>query len=238
MILPIYFFAYVRNMSPYPTTLPNDALSRARTVLLAVALRYGVPSAALFLAPSGISLDAKQIMAAIWQPFPLYIAVFYNLLRKADASLKTTRRASAVDAKAALFWLKCSLYACALLSAIAHLCIFVPSLFATDPAYSFANVLVPYYLHPYLPIKPITAELPPYRLTVRLLFQHDWLTMTIAAYAFFAWSRHAGRTTLAGPWIARLIGLTVVGGPGAALAWAALEREERCLLALTRDKIL
>lgn len=235
VILPVYFLTYVRNMPVFPTTLPSEPVSRARTVFLSVALGYVAPSVALFLAPSGISLDTKQIIAAIWQPFPIYITILYNLFRRMDSALHREVRSPKTEAKVALFWIKCSYYACAVVSAVSHLSIVLPSLVTSDPAYSFANVLVPYYLHPYLPLKPTAADLPAYRLTVRLLFQHDWLTMTMAASLFFAWSHYQTRATI-GPWIARMALLGVVGGPGAAISWAASDREERIFASLSFRK--
>ncbi len=226
VILPLYFLSYVRNMPSLPSTLPNDSVSRARTVLPAVVLGYVVPSAALFLAPAGTSLDTKQVIAAIWQPFPIYIMVFHNLFRKVDSFLRGPTF-PADESNAASFWIKCSYYASALLSAVAHLTIVLPSLFTSNPAHSFANVFVPYYMHPYLPIKPLSSDLPAYRLTVRLLFQHDWLTMTMATLVFFAWSNHVTRTTSGAPWATRMVLLTLIGGPGTAVAWAAVEREEK-----------
>lgn len=220
--LPMYFMSYTRSISSLPSTFPDDPLSRARTVLLAVVLGYGAPTAAMF-APIKVSLDTRQIIAAIWQPFPIYITIIYNLLRKIDASLRQRNASAAQDAAHASVWIRASYYVCAAASGLVHAFIVLPSLFTTDPARSFAHVFVPCYLRPHA----TEPTLPAYRIMARLLFQHDWLTMTAAALLFFAWSHQMTRTTSVGPWVLQMVLLTVVGGPGASIAWAAAEREKR-----------
>ncbi|KAI0681857.1 hypothetical protein BC835DRAFT_1425164 [Cytidiella melzeri] len=249
--LPLYFIAHIRSIPLVPMTFPSDAAARAWTLFPAIFLGYIVPSAALFLVPSGsTSLNTKQIMAAIWQPFPLYIAVLHPALQYVSKRLSTREVSKKDSCETALYWIKRSYALCGLLSAVAHWTIFLPSISSLfpsfvprcdDPSISFTNIFVPYPLHSYvLPInsEATTPPTPEYRLAARLLFQHDWLFMTIAAFVFFAWNHLAlsrSHTQGAGPnvrergpdgWLRSLTMFMMIGGPGAAFAWAAIERED------------
>ena len=90
-------------------------------------------------------------------------------------------------------------------------------------------------MHSYLPIILPAEPIADYRLCGRLLFWHDWLIMTVAAVIFFARSRevseHASTQGSLRGWVARMFFITMGGGPGAAVAWAAMDREERIALA-------
>lgn len=235
--LPLYYVAHMQTMPIADAIFPSDALERAQTLLPAIVLGYLLPSAALFLTPpQGVSLDTRQILAAIWQPFPIYIAVLHTSFRymcviarpnKASADAEAERNRGA----RALTWVKGAYMFSAAISAVSHWAILIPSLFSSDPPWSFAHVFVPYILHDYLPLKAAPLLLPAYRPTIRLLFQHDWLFMTVAAFVFFAWHKNAvsrGTTKQfsARLWLLRLVIVTVVGGPGASFALEAIEREE------------
>lgn len=104
--LPMYFLTYVRSMPVLPAILPHDALPRARSVLPAVMLGCVLPSAALLLAPSSMTLDTKQIIAAIWQPFPIYIALCLALLQSATSSPGDAARSSTAKAQEAYLYIK------------------------------------------------------------------------------------------------------------------------------------
>lgn len=211
----------------------THSANRAHMLFPAIVIGFLLPSAALFLFPAGtvVSLDRKQIIAAVWQPFPIYIAVAYRLL----GGLADNPRSEAPERKPrdnqAFTPLKRAYILSGLLSALSHWMILVPSLLTTDPSYSFMHVFVPYPFHSYL---GISTSLPSYRLSIRLLFQNDWLTATVAAYVFFGWMRcelsrrseSAGAKTL-GKWVWFMVAWTVIGGPGAAIAWAAIDREEQ-----------
>lgn len=234
--------------------------SRARALFPAVILGFLVPSAVLFIRPasSPISLDRKQIIAAIWQLFPVYVAIAYSLLSRllsypdlsSSSGVRETASPpmpSAVSSAAenyarqseAFPHLKRAYILSGALSSIAHWIILVPSVFTSDVSRSFAQIFIPYPLHPYFGVPP--SSLAPYRLSARLLFQHDWLTMTVAAFAFFGYihvqlarsESSSGVLSISGhQWLGCMAALTVIGGPGAAIAWAAAERERSTLSAL------
>lgn len=231
VVLPSYFVSHILNVPLIPASLPSQVYTRARTIFPAVALGYLVPSWLLMFPPRGTSLDGIQIISAIWQPFPIYIAVAWSFLRNLDAYILPSSASSKKDVPSSvLLWIKRSYYACGLLSAGAHLAVLLPSLSTSIPSHSFANVFVPFWIHPYLPIILPSESLADYRPCSRLLFQHDWLIMTIAAVIFFARSHalagsKASSVSFVG-WTIRMIMITVLGGPGAATAWAAIKREE------------
>jgi hypothetical protein len=56
--------------------------------------------------------------------------------------------------------------------------------------------------------------------------------MTVAAAIFFARSHIISKnnTMGVGAWINRMLVLSVIGGPGAAISWAAVKREERLIV--------
>lgn len=235
--LPVYFLAHIQSIPTVPTLLPRDALGRVRTLLPAIIVGYLVPSWFLVLPPKGVSLDTVQKISAAWQPFPLYIAAFWVVFRKLDswrtgpltgpASVDRREERSRV-----LGWLRRSYYACGVISAWAHLYVFVPSLTTTVSSHSFANIFIPFWMHPHLPISLAAGPLAAYRPCSRLLFQHDWLMMTVAAVTFFGrWhlvtQKGRSESTRLGGWAVRMLFVSLVGGPGAALAWAGIEREER-----------
>ncbi|EKM51197.1 uncharacterized protein PHACADRAFT_151791 [Phanerochaete carnosa HHB-10118-sp] len=229
--LPAYFVSHIHNISSIPTLLPADALTRVKTILPAIILGYLVPSWFLVFPPKGVSLDTVQKISAAWQPFPLYTAAFWALFRKVDLSAFGPSAGPHQDASRVLIWLSRSYYVCGLIAAWAHLYVFVPSLFATESSHSFANIFIPFWLHPYLPISLPAGSLAAYRPCSRLLFQHDWLIMTIAILTFFARSHLHMRTGFPSmgieSWAFRMLFISIVGGPGAALAWAAVKREEK-----------
>ncbi|KAI0340994.1 hypothetical protein BDW22DRAFT_1430626 [Trametopsis cervina] len=235
--LPLYFIAHIYYMPMNASKLPSDGLARARTLLPAITIGYLLPSAVLFLAPTTMSLDAKQIVAAIWQPFPLYISLLNALFRCVDTFLfpATAPPPESVTngTQKALHWIKRSYQASALLSAIAHWATAIPALLSSDPSTSFAHVFVPYILHPYFPYHITASTVPPYRQTIRLLFQHDWLFMTVAAFIFFGWHHFSIMSGEQGirssGWIRNMLLCTVAGGPGTAFAWAAIRRENEML---------
>ncbi len=246
--LPLYFIAHTHSIPlvPVPPTLP----ARAQALLPAILIGFGLPSAALFLVPStSMSLDTKQIVAAIWQPFPLYIAVLLPALKYVSCCLSnsssiSTNEKEKNEKEKAVRWINISYAISGALSAIAHWAIFLPTIISlpsflnthSDPALSFKHIFIPYILHPYLPASPLEPpKLAGYRLAARLLFQHDWLYMTLAAFVFFAWHHISivreyndkGKVQVRGmrSWFVWVAVWTVVGGPGAAFSWAAIERE-------------
>ncbi|GJE93573.1 hypothetical protein PsYK624_097320 [Phanerochaete sordida] len=229
--LPAYFVSHIQTISDIPKHLPPDALTRVRTMLPAIILGYLLPSWFLVFPPAGVSLDTVQKISAAWQPFPFYIYAFWHLFRALDAFVMGPLSADPRANTSVLTWLTRSYYACGLIAAWAHLYVFVPSLFTSEASHSFANVFVPFWMHPYLPISLHTGPLAAYRPSSRLLFQHDWFIMTVAALTFFARSHLLSlkepRLTGLGGWAARMLLVSLIGGPGAALAWAAVQREER-----------
>lgn len=266
VILPLYFAAHISYISLFPIIRKPNIPSRARTLFPAVILGFLVPSAVLFIHPasSPISLDRKQIIAAIWQPFPVYVAIAYSLLSRLlsypdlsfSSGVRETARPPTPNAVSpaaenyarqseAFPHLKCAYILSGALSTIAHWIILLPSVFTSDVSRSFAQIFIPYPLHPYVDVLPFS--LASYRLSARLLFQHDWLTMTVAAFAFFGYihvqlarsESLSGVSSVSGHrWLGCMAGLTVIGGPGAAIAWAAAERERSILSALEKAYIL
>ncbi|KIP05047.1 hypothetical protein PHLGIDRAFT_168220 [Phlebiopsis gigantea 11061_1 CR5-6] len=231
-VLPYLLASHILNIPDTPKFLQPDAPNRARTIFMAVLFGYLAPSLALIFPPPGISLDGVQIISAIWQPFPLYILVIWYFLRAVDSSIMPKIKGD--ESRQVLVCMKRSYAACALLSAASHLAVFLPSLVTTDPSRSFANVFIPYWMHSYLPIDLPAEPIAAYRPCGRLLFWHDWLIMTVAAVVFFARSRaisqHASVQSSLKRWIAHMVLIAMGGGPGAAVAWAAMEREERIAL--------
>ena len=245
----------MRGVPLVPRALPINAPARAYTLLPAIILGFVVPSAALFLVPtSSMSLDTKQIIAAIWQPFPLYIAILYPMLASIVQAVSPSISSETDDREGALRGIELSYTISGVLSAVAHWAIFLPAAFPKvipsfvaghdDPSVSFRHIFIPYILHSYLPESSTQApELAPYRLAARLLFQHDWLYMTLAAFVFFAWHQYSVMQSYASAasgnrlarWLRTLAVFTCVGGPGAAFAWAAIQRE-RVLDGLTLAK--
>lgn len=238
--LPVYFISHILSVPALTKALPTQHLSHARTVFAAVVLGYLVPSTFLLYIPRGASVDDVQIIAAIWQPFPLYIAAAWTIFRALD-----TRMDRLTDRAHTLNWLRQTYFVCGVLSGIFHLRVMIPALLTTEPAHSFANVFVPFWMHSYLPLSvPSTPTIAPssfypltlYRPAMRLLFQHDWLTMTLAALVFFGWHHRAALGALRKEgkrdmmsfrtWVGYMIGISAAGGPGAAIAWAAVRREE------------
>ena len=230
--LPAYFASHILTIPNAPTLLPVDALTRVRTLLPAIILGFLLPSSLLLFPPKGVSVDTIQKISAVWQPFPFYIFAIWSVFRKLDSWIMSS---SPVDPSrersTVLVWLKRSYYACGLIAAWAHLYVFLPSLVTNVSSQSFANIFIPYWMHPYLPISLPAAPLAAYRPCSRLLFQHDWLIMVVTALAFFARSHmllpKGYDSTSLGGWALRMVLISVIGGPGAALAWAAIKREER-----------
>ncbi|GJE93619.1 hypothetical protein PsYK624_097790 [Phanerochaete sordida] len=211
-VLPLYFAAHLAAHPPAPA--PPRAQS-AGALAAAVALGFLLPSAALFLVPAGpaVSLDAKQVAAALWQPFPLYVAAIYRVLRPAkDEGTRTS-----VQRAYTLF---------GLLAAAAHWAVLAHTLRAPAAGTSFAHVFVPYPLHAPLGVAPAPGALPAYRRAVRLLLQEDCLCAAGAAYAWFGYVRWRLARGPFARWAAAMVFCTLVGGPGAAVAWAAVDREE------------
>lgn len=228
VVLPLYFAAHIHRLPINPMTSAKDS-RRAWGLLPAIALGFLLPTAFLFLFPASnrISLDTKQIIAAVWQPFPIYVALAYcALCNYALPSQFENDSQSSVHAH-----LKCTYMLSGLVSLVAHWAILIPSFFASDPRYSFYQIFIPYPLHTTLGVPP--DSLHSYRLSIRLLFQNDWLTTTVAAYFFFGYVHsQLSRTTAGGPrasmwgWARCMLAWTIAGGPGAAIAWAAVNREE------------
>ncbi|GJE93616.1 hypothetical protein PsYK624_097760 [Phanerochaete sordida] len=236
--LPLYFALSLLTSSPVPQRPRGDAIGRARALLPAVALGFLVPSAALFLAGARLPLDTKQLLAAAWQPFPLWVALAYNALRLLFPGARSAAGADATT-RAALRWVRRAYTGAGALCALAHLGVLLAVARSARPADELLRVFVPHALLPRLrgaPLPDAAAE----RLATRQLFQYDWLCITAGALVFFGWSHAAtarpGRREMGvGGWAARVGVLAVLGGPGAALAWAGYAREER-VFALQRAK--
>lgn len=244
MVLPLYFAIHVLTETRPRAVYPANTLSRARALFFAVVIGFILPSIALFV-PSSLSLDEKQIIAAIWQGFPLYIGLAFKLLYWLDVSLfrSASKDSQSVDdqTQRALRWLKGTYIFFGLVSAVIHIVIFLPSLAAEDSRISFAEIFVPYVLHPYVPFESLSPKtLPLYRLAARLFFQYDWLAITSSALIFFTGTSIACRATSSSRvsftgWIACMLLLGTIGGPGASLAWAAW-MYERSTWNVTRSK--
>jgi hypothetical protein len=229
---------------PHKHSPTADAASRARTLFPSVVVGFLVLSAALFFAPASASvpLDTKQVIAAIWQPFPVYVAVAHSLLSGFDAWVHATsvRQNSTADNRGAIDPQRVSIQVCnylrkayclsGALSALAHWTILFPSFFTSDQRVSFTHIFVPYPLHAFIGAAP--SSLAPYRLSIRLLFQNDWLKMTVGAIIYFGWCnlQHTRRPPINNGmsflgWTMRMAVLAVLGGSGASIAWAAYHRE-------------
>ncbi|KIP02313.1 hypothetical protein PHLGIDRAFT_122568 [Phlebiopsis gigantea 11061_1 CR5-6] len=237
VVLPFYFAIHILLVPLFPIGRRGIPHPEARALLPAVIMGFLVPSAMLFLFPASprIPLDVKQIIAALWQPFPIYLAVIHNLLSKTfhnSASIDTSpTRIDDSEIEAFPELTRAYLFS-GVLCTLSHWTILLPSVFASDPSWSFVQIFVPYPLHAAIGAGP--AHVAPYRLSIRLLFQNDCLMTTIAAMIFFGWS-HSQMSRSTTPmnacskeryWIVKMVLLTFVGGPGASIAWAALEREK------------
>ena len=208
-------------------------MSEARALSPAIIVGFVLPSTLLFLLPTSarVPLNTKQILAALWQPFPIYISVGYNILSKANHDIPSSGSVARISETTALPALQRPYLFSGVLSTVAHWVILIPSVFASDPKYNFLQIFVPYPLHAAMGAAP--AHVAPYRLSIRLLFQNDWVTTTIAAFAFFFWTHSrmvhtiepAAACSSERTWLLKVSLLTLVGGPGASIAWAALDRE-------------
>lgn len=229
--IPWYFMAHMRGVPISPYVVPSDAIARARTLFPAIVIGYLVPSAALFFAP--ITLDTRQIIAVLWQPFPVYVAGLHMVFRHLYAAVFPAKALSpAAKTNAALISLKRSYILAGALSAVPHWSILIPSLFSSEPSSSFAHIFIPPFLHPYLPYHVERSSIPAFRVAGRLLLQHDWFFMAATCFIFFAWARFTqprfpGKSASVGLWLARLAIVVALGGPGVAFAMEAVEREER-----------
>lgn len=230
VVLPAYFASHIQNIPIIPEPFSADARIRAQTVLPAVILGFLVPSWFLVFPPRDASLDTIQKISAAWQPFPLYIYMLLHALHTFSYRITGPSAVEPSRGASVLASLKRSYQICGLFAALAHFYVFVPSLITTVPSHSFANVFIPFWLHPFLPMSLPATPLAAYRPCSRLLFQYDWLLMTTAALTFFGRSQvltqTGSRTKALGGWTLRTLLVSIVGGPGAALAWAAIQREE------------
>ncbi|KAI0687827.1 hypothetical protein BC835DRAFT_1419661 [Cytidiella melzeri] len=213
--LPFYFISHLLNVPIAPNTpLPLEPVSKARALFPAVALGYLLPSMALLFPLPSFSLDTIQLISAFWQPFPVYIALALYTLQNISSDMPIEGYFKP---------LKRAYMASGILSAASHIGVIAYILTATDPACSFASVFLPPY---WFPVDHGGPPLPAYRTAARMLFQHDWLTMTLAAFVFFVWSRklssRPGSQGSLGLWAL----VSFVLGPGAGLCWAAVKREE------------
>lgn len=239
VVLPLYFVVHILTSPSFSVRYPTDAVARARALLPAITIAFFLPSAILFLAPASVSLDQKQIIAALWQGFPVYVTITFNLLRwlgSSPAAYNANQRddaASETQRRIAFAWVKGTYIACGLASAIAHIVLLLgPCVTSGHPLATFKDIFIPEPLYPiiyYSPPRAGPGSIPQYREAVRIFFQYDWLATTAAAFIFFGWSRIARRDAYVS-WLGPMVVIGVLGGPGAALAWAALEREEHGIL--------
>ncbi|KIP02314.1 hypothetical protein PHLGIDRAFT_130803 [Phlebiopsis gigantea 11061_1 CR5-6] len=237
VVFPIYFAIYLFTVSGRRAAYPPDALPRARALPLAIILGYFVPSYALFMRPANATLlDQMQIIAAVWQAFPLWVSLVYNVASKLDASIfGTPAKIDAVTERKASRWLKGTYISLGLLAGLTHITIFLPSLAAENEALSFLEMFVPYTLRSYLSLSTMTdSPIPAYRLVVRLFFQYDWLAITSAALIFFTGATLVNRSNVRSElsfvgWVACMTLVGVLGGPGASIAWAAWMLEKSAL---------
>ena len=216
----MYFISHLLSTSPAPNTpLPQHPTSRARALLHAIVLGYLLPSAALIFPLPWFSLDTVQIISAIWQPFPLYISAILFILQRSGSNTSTPNDGY-------LQPLKRTYFVFALVSAISHIGV-LTYIFTSSSAPLPAEVFLPPYWFPQLHINPKQGDiLPAYRVAARTLFQHDWFTMTLAAFVFFIftlralWNRRGSSA-----WMSTVL-VDIVFGPGAAVCYAAVQREE------------
>lgn len=218
--LPLYFISHLLSTPSAPyTPLPQHPTSKARALLPAIALGYLLPSAALIFPLPWFSLDTVQIISAIWQPFPLYISAILFILQRFGNNTATPNDGY-------LQPLKRTYFASAFVATISHIGV-LSYVLTSSSAPSPAEVFLPPYWFPQLHATRMHGnDLPAYRVAARTLFQHDWFTMTLAAFVFFIfslrtlWSR---RGTSA--WTSTIL-VDIVFGPGAAVCYAAVQREE------------
>lgn len=242
VILPMYFIASILTSSAVPEFSRGDTVAKARALLPAIALGFFLPTAMLFLLPTDVPLDIKQIIAAAWQPAPLWISIVYNVLRVVFPSARKPSEGvcqASFDAHLkSLAWVKRTYILCGIMSAVAHITILSVTMF--DPSQgALRKFLVPYTWYPYLPFEAPTSDVADYRRAIRQFFQLDWLFITLGALVYFAYCHAAtarqGKDTSLGGWLWRMGVLSVLGSPGAAFAWAAALQEER-YFALQQEK--
>ena len=222
-----------------PTSLPRSALVRAKTLLPAIFLGLIAPSVVMLFIPA--SLPTKQLIAAIWQPFPLFVSVVHavhRVIHPATWTSDTKAKLSVSEATVAFETLKRTYYISALMSAAVHLWVLVPSLISPTPHLSFKNIFLPFYTHAYISGSSIPTEVT-YRHIVRLFLHHDFLSMVISSFVFFGWSHYISQSATPtvgrpkssiGKWLLSMLIISVLASPGAAIAWAAVQREERVLM--------
>ena len=235
VMLPLYFISHVRTIPVTDMTLPTHALARARALLPAIIVGYILPSMAFFLAPPSIALDTRQIIAAAWQVFPVFLTILYTLFWSLHALIAPTN-AFSLDAHMqerhlTYIWLRRSYLLSAAVSAVSHWMVVIHSLLSIQPSASFVHVFIPYVIYPYLPFTIPSVPLPAYRFPVRLTLQNDWFFSIVAAFLFLGWHHRMVARELSSPpnfksWLARISVITILGGPGATFALEAIEREK------------
>ncbi|KAI0084385.1 hypothetical protein BDY19DRAFT_536251 [Irpex rosettiformis] len=226
--IPLFFISHLLTVPLAPNTpLPPNPVSKARALLPAITLGYLLPSVALIFPLPSFDLNTVQLISAIWQPFPLYISAALFILQCFGNGTNTPNEGYFQPLKRAYIVF-------AVLSAVSHVSV-LTYMFTSISAPSFAEVFLPPYWFPDLHSEHVDGNaLPAYRVAARTLLQHDWFTMTLAAFVFFFFSLRAlkiQRGVLGWTW---KILTGVVFGPGAAMCFAAVEREEAIWAARTK----
>ncbi|GJE93620.1 hypothetical protein PsYK624_097800 [Phanerochaete sordida] len=238
VVLPLYYAAFALTTPLAPTPPTPDTVARAHALLPALALGFGLPSLALFAAPARLAPASAQLLAALWQPFPLWLALLANGLRPFFAAVLPAPAGPAACARAAKQSIQRTFLACGALSALTHIWALADALTAKSPSAALITTFVPYTLWLSLGLAP-RPDAPPLHQAARAFFQYDCACIALGAALFFAWSHAAlarpGRDAGLAGWAARAGVLCVVGGPGAALAWAAYVREDQ-VFALVRGR--
>lgn len=231
--VPLVYLVHILTVPIPPTSQPRSAVVRAKTLLPAILLGLIAPSIVMLFVP--LPLHTKQLVAAIWQPFPAFISIVHLVVRVLHPETWATSQSTATkDAEKAFGTLRYTYYICAILSAAAHITVLLPSLLSSTQHLSFSNVFLPFY------VSKSTSEVT-YRHAARLFLHHDFISMAVSSFVFFGWSHYISRTT--GPmatrpkvsfveWVIKMVGISLVASPGAAIAWAAIQREEQVLVAV------
>ena len=197
---PLFFAAYLLLAPPRTPTLPS---SRLRTIFPSLFLAYLLP-AALMSDPLHLLTPAKQQgLSAFWQAFPLWLALVQPLSRLFLPSfLPSSPRAV--------------LSSIAVLAAITHWAaiyeLYEVALATNTPILDVARSIVN------IPLHPTT-----YSGTAHLFLLFDAVVTTFATGLFVVLA--PGRKMGVGKMLGGMLGMTVVGGPGAAFLWAWRSRE-------------
>ena len=226
--MPIYM---VIHLSTSTTVRPSKSSafvtsSELIPVPIALAIGYLLPSFLSSLpAPSVLTFDGKQNFIALWQAFPVWVALVQQFLRFGLTIFGYGKKAN--DFQGSLAALRCVYAFLLTLATLTHLpalsmmfiSLCLPENFTSEAmsTYSFANVFIPSTISASTKMGSIGHA-------NRLLLQYDEIVgfTTVLLWASFLWTQarnRSGNLHLLTELIPRIITLTLATGPmGCAVA--------------------